>query len=172
MKKSVIFFTAVILCVLSFGCHESNDDFPCEEALTGELSAKELDFKGKWKLSAITCDIPIDITDDSTDNPSTNLMAQYPSCYRDNIYIFSKDREYKFLQGSTLTDCDDRFENIGTWALSDGSLLTTVTFCSRESLDITLENSDTEFSNEFNQTLVDINGNKVYLNITKTFKKK
>ncbi|WP_194767816.1 DUF5004 domain-containing protein [Tamlana sp. I1] len=172
MKKPFFLATLIAINLLVFSCNSNDDNLVCDDPITGELSDKETEFSGEWVLKSVVSDEPIDLTNDDVTNPSTNIYAQYPACLKDNIYNFKSDRDYTFLQGSTLSDCDNTIESDGTWQLSNGNTLTTVSYCSRVSLAIVINNEGTEFSYERSVILIDIKGKEIPSTLTTTFEKK
>ena len=167
--KRIIFNVVVLFMMggLVVSC-SSDDDSDCTEDFSGALQANEEKLVGEWVLTAIVANEAVDITDDDTENPSTNLFAQYNQCQKDGVYTFNADRSYTFEQGQNGTDCQNRATFDGTWQLSSNTL-SFVSSCTLQNLTVTFNGSETDFmfSNVFNVT--DVNGNTIEVNITFTY---
>src|SRR5690606_19051372 len=90
----------------------------CPDPLIGELTAIETEFSGSWKYIGMEAEEAIDITDDNTDNPSTNLFAQLKDCDRDMVYNFMTNRNYEIKQGYVAANCNNKQTLTGTWSLT------------------------------------------------------
>src|SRR5690554_3638472 len=109
MRKSILIMKSLMVIVaLSVVSCNSDDDIKCPDALTGELSATETQFSGSWRFSGMETEEAIDITDDNTDNPSTDIYAQYGACDRDVKYDFMSNRDYELKQGYAAVDCNNK----------------------------------------------------------------
>jgi len=150
---------------------DNSDDIKCPEALTGELTEMETSFSGTWALTAITSEEEIDLTDDDTDNPSTDLYSQFPACDNDSVYTFESDRNYTYIFGKTEADCDSQQEATGTWQLTENSSLIFVSGCSRQITPIDLNEENTEFTIEKTLTYTDVDGNSISTKTTFTYSK-
>src|SRR5690606_28319466 len=109
-----IFMGATLLASLMFtGCNDDDDD--CIPDYTGALTESETPLAGKWVLSGITSTKAVDITDDEEENPTTDIYAQYADCQKDAGYTFNEDRVYKFEQGTTASNCENKVITNGAW---------------------------------------------------------
>lgn len=150
---------------------DSDDDGPnCPEPLTGELNNIETEFSGKWSLTSIEAEDEVDLTDDSVDNPSTNIFEQYSECQRDNVYEFKNDRVYSFNQGSNETDCTNKQALSGTWMLNN-NVLTFVALCTSQSINIDLNDDNSEFVIESNYTFVNVDNETINTKVIFTYQK-
>lgn len=147
MKKSILVMKSLVLAGALFfvGCN-NDDGIKCPEPLTGELSPAETDFSGTWVFTAMEAEDAIDITDDNTDNPSTDIFAQQSECETDLVYNFSSDRNYSLKQGYTAEDCNNKQTLSGTWSLSSENVLTFIANCSLQTTNITPSETGDSFS--------------------------
>ncbi|WP_166963479.1 DUF5004 domain-containing protein [Yeosuana marina] len=170
MKKSIVFVKTIMVASLLFvGC--SNDNSPnCPQALTGELDATETAFVGDWSFMGMVSEKEIDLTDDNEDNPSTNIYDQFEECQQDLIYSFENDRSYSLKQGYVATNCTNKVQLNGTWKLT-GGVLSFVTNCSTNYLNIEFNNDKTEFTFEETYKFVDVDGQIITSKVTFTYGK-
>ncbi|WP_303318399.1 DUF5004 domain-containing protein [Flavivirga abyssicola] len=168
-KTNVLMSSLIVIALLIVGC--SDDDSNCTQDLTGELSNDETAFAHKWVLAEIVSEKEIDLTDDSEDNPNTNLFEQYEACEKDAFYNFNNDRSYTFEQGVTASNCSNKQTSTGTWKLTNNTLLTLVSFCNMREIDIEMNTDGTSFLIEDNFNVTDVNGNRINSNITFTYNK-
>ncbi|MBO3099061.1 DUF5004 domain-containing protein [Gelidibacter pelagius] len=171
MKKSILIIKSlfVIGALSIFSCN-SDDGFDCPEALTGELSATEAEFSGTWKLVAMEADEAIDLTDDNTDNPITDVFAQYEACDRDLVYDFMNDRNLEFRQGYTADDCTNKLTFAGTWNLI-GNDLTLVANCASQRITIETNAEGDQYSYDVTLQFRDVNGAQKTSKVKFTFEK-
>tara|TARA_R110002049_G_scaffold309212_1_gene518709 strand:+ start:34712 stop:35233 length:522 start_codon:yes stop_codon:yes gene_type:complete len=170
MKKTILLVTSLTMMSLSIISCDNNDEPNCPNALTGELSTAESDFAGNWTLKSMVSEDEIDLTDDSVDNPSTDIFEQYTACQQDIIYEFNADRSYAYKQGTIAADCSDKQTLSGTWKLTD-DIITFVGGCSIQTADIDINENSTEFSFEGNYNFIDVNSNSVVSKVVLTYEK-
>lgn len=176
MNKSILAVKSIVsLCLIAglvFSCdNDDSDDLVCQEELTGELTEHETAFAGTWVLKSIVADEEIDLTDDETDNPSTDIFAQYDACLQDVVYDFEADRDYSFELGKNVEDCKDQEEIEGFWKLSNENLLTVLANCVETRISIDINEERTEFSVERTLVFTDVNDEDMTLTITSTYEK-
>ncbi len=168
-KKNALIHSLVLIVLFMVSCND--DDIPnCIQDLTGELSANETAFAHKWVLAEIVSVDEIDITDDNTDNPSTNLFEQYSACERDASYSFDNDRDYTFQQGEMAPNCDNKQSSTGTWKLT-GNRLTLVSFCNLREIELEINDDDTSFFIEDVFDFTDVNSKVVRTKVKFTYNK-
>ena len=150
--------SVTMLLMLGFWSCNSDDQDNCPEDFTGSLSSGEEVLVGKWQLKAIEADDAVDLTDDDTDNPSTDLFAQYRDCQRDALYTFETDRSYVYEQAQRIEDCVEDRVSDGTWQLESNNL-SLVSSCSVQTtaLSFTTDFSEFTFSVAFKITEADGN---------------
>lgn len=171
MKKSILIIKSLfVIGALSIFSCDTDDGIKCPDPLIGELSAIETEFSGSWIYVAMDADEEIDITDDNTNNPSTDLFAQLDDCERDMVYNFMSNRNYEFKQGYLADDCNNPQTLVGTWSLI-GSELTIVGSCSSQRIPIETNDEGTQFSYDTLLSIRDVNGLEKRLNITFTYQK-
>ncbi len=172
MKKSILLVKSLIAAgVLFVSCDNSSDDIQCPEAITGELTETETTFTGTWALQSIVTEDEIDLTDDDTDNPSTDIYGQFTDCENDLAYEFGSDRSYTYSLGKTVTDCDNENQMSGTWQLNENNNLVLVANCSRQIIDIDINEETTAFTFEGTYTFTDANGATISSKTTFTYAK-
>lgn len=171
MKKPILFIKSLIFASILFvGC-DSSDDIECPEALTGELSEKETSFTGTWSLISVVTEDEIDLTDDDTENPTTDLYSQLPDCENDMVYTFETDRTYTYYLGKNAADCATQQEITGTWQLTENNNLVFVTNCSSGGNLIEFNEDETEFSFEATYNFTDVDGYTITTKTTFTYGK-
>ena len=159
-----------IVSVLFISCN-SNDDTHCEPDFTGSLSQTEQVLVGKWVLTAIVSDKEVDITEDDTDNPSTNLYSQSTDCEKDIFYTFNENRIMKFVIGSTAENCSNKNETSSSWEFKNGTL-SFVQSCLIFESKIGLATDNLSFSSEnSNVTIKDVDNNVISAKLTYTYTK-
>lgn len=121
-----------------------DDSVSCPEAITGELTAVEKEFAGKWELKGMLAEEAIDITDDKTANPLKDIYGQLPACKQD-LYFSFDGRDYVEKQGYTEENCTNKASLKGTWKLAADNLAF-VASCTTQSLKIEFNEAKTEFS--------------------------
>lgn len=169
-KSNVIFMSLIMVMGLFMVSCDNDDDIKCPDALTGALAANETAFSGSWVFSAMVAEEAIDVTDDNTANPSTDIFNQYEPCTRDLSYDFKNNRDYALKLGGIVADCNK--ETItGTWSLSPINNLTFVSGCSSQAIQITLNEDGTQFSYKLNANLKNINGEFKVTPVTYTYTK-
>ncbi|RYG05796.1 MAG: hypothetical protein EOO02_02685 [Chitinophagaceae bacterium] len=102
------FFLLLVVSVALFSCKKDKDD---------SKPRKEL-IVGSWQLkSQIENPAVIDYDDDGVKD--VDATKGTPSCYLDNIYIFSADGKLSEDEGGTKCDPDDaQVSEFSVWALS------------------------------------------------------
>src|SRR5690606_5529833 len=135
MKTKIIVIAIATMGLILTSCN-SDDDNNCLPDYTGELLEAEEKLVGTWTLTGIEAEDEIDLTDDDTENPSTNLFAQVSDCEKDLIYTFDDARVMKFMVGTTATDCDNETESTSSWKLT-GNRLYFVNTCLEFYMDVT-----------------------------------
>lgn len=172
MRKPILLVKSLIAAgILFVSCDNGSDDIQCPEAITGELSTTETAFTGTWTLQSIVTEDEIDLTDDDTDNPSTDIYSQLTDCENDLTYEFSSDRSYTYSLGKTATDCSNENEVSGTWELSETEILRFVGNCTSQTLAIDVNDENTVFTFEGTYNFTDINQNTVSSKTTFTYAK-
>lgn len=151
------------------GCNSDNE-VECPEDYTGALAATEEKMVGEWLLTAIVSEEEIDLTDDSEENPSTDIYAQYSDCQRDGAYTFSSNRGYTFEQGLRASGCERQVDLAGTWQLASNTI-SLVGSCNIQNLAIEFneDSSAFNFSEVFNVT--NVQGATVQTEVTFTYTK-
>lgn len=171
MRKSIFIMKSLMVVIaLSVVSCNTDDDIKCPDALIGELSATEAEFSGSWKFAGMEADEALDLTDDNTDNPSTDIFAQYSSCERDLEYNFMSDRKYELKQGYSAVDCNNKLALDGTWNLT-GDDLTFVANCASQRITIEQSEDGNEFSYESLLNFRDVNGLEKSVKVTFTYEK-
>lgn len=167
MKREILIFGAMFGFL--FSCN-SDDGNNCPEDFTGELTESEEKLVGEWRLSAITSDEEIDLTDDDEENPSTDLYAQYSDCQKDAGYVFNNDRSYTFEQGQNGADCNNKAILEGSWQLTDSSL-SLVGTCSLQDTDIDFNEDDSVFTLSGTFNVTDVEGKIVQAELSFSYTK-
>jgi hypothetical protein len=165
IMKSLMMMTALVLV----SCN-NDDGIECPEALTGELSATETEFSGSWEFTGLVSVEAVDITDDNTANPSTNIYAQYTDCQQDLVYDFMNNRNYAFKQGYVADDCEGKQTLTGTWKLT-GKVLTFVANCASQNIEIEMSDAGDSFTYESIVNIRDVNNSIKTSKVTFTFEK-
>lgn len=168
-RKENLVVAIATFCVLLISC-DSNDDIQCSPDFTGELIQTEEIMVGKWVLSNIVADDEIDLTDDETENPSTDIYSQFTDCQNDVFYIFSEERIMSFIVGSIAADCSDKKSSISSWKL-ENSILMFITSCSPFQVNIDFTTDNLAFTVESNVTFVDVNNKTVNTKVVNTYTK-
>jgi hypothetical protein len=171
MKRKEKLITAfAILSTLFISCN-SNDDTNCDPDFTGALTQTEQVLVGKWILTAIVSDKEVDLTDDDTDNPSTNLYSQSTNCKKDIFYSFNESRVMKFVIGSTAENCSNKSESTSSWEFKSGTL-SFVQSCLLFQSKIDFATDNLSFSNvENNVSIKEIDDTVVTVKLTYTYTK-
>ncbi len=165
MMKSLMVMTTFFLV----SCN-TDDGIECPVALTGELSDTETEFSGSWEFTGLVALEAVDITDDNTANPGTDIYAQYTECQQDLVYDFMNNRNYAFKQGYLADDCQGKQTLTGTWSLT-GNVLTFVANCASQSIDIEMSDEGDSFSYESLVNIRDVNNSVRTSKVTFTFEK-
>lgn len=165
VMKSLMVMTALVLV----SCN-NDDGIECPVALTGELTAPETEFSGAWEFAGLVAVEEVDITDDDTVNPSTDIYAQYTDCQQDLVYDFMEDRNYVFKQGYVADDCEGKQTLTGTWKLTD-KVLTFVANCASQSIEIEMSEAGDSFTYESVVNIRDVNNLVKTSKVTFTFEK-
>lgn len=144
MKRSILFMKSLLIMSVFFMVSCNDDDtVSCPEAISGDLTAVETEFAGKWELKDMVAEEAIDITEDKTENPLKDIYAQLPACKQD-LYFSFDGRDYVEKQGYTAEDCTNKASLKGTWKLA-GDNLVFVASCTTQSLKIEFNEDKTEF---------------------------
>ena len=159
----------VIFCNLLVKCNVNNEPIDCPSPLTGNLLESELQLVGTWKISGITSDIEVDITNDSENNPSTDFFSQSDDCTKDAIYTFNENRTYTYETGSETDGCIKNTAS-GTWQLSQEDLVLVVS-CGSIGYDITFNEDGSQFSYTLSLDVQEVNAVVTRASITFTFSK-
>lgn len=127
MMKNMLWMAVAGVLFLS-GCN-TNDEMECPQPISGPLSATEQTVSGNWVLTALEGSFAIDLTDDDTDNASTNLLGQLSDCRQIARYEFNADREMNYIIADEVEEvCEEELVFSGTWK-SDGEVMTVVVGC-------------------------------------------
>ena len=170
MKRKILLVKSLLaLSILFVSCDNNNDDIKCPDAITGELTETETSFSGTWILKSVVTEDEIDLTDDDTDNPSTNIYAQFSECERDIVYNFDTTRNYSLKIGKTADNCDTKQEQTGTWQLSSNNNLIFVSNCSQQIIAINFNDENTQFSFEGTYKFLDVDNNIITTKTTYTY---
>lgn len=158
MNKSKSLLVVGVLAITSLlsSCISDNT-IECPEAFTGPILENENVLLGTWKLSAITADKEVDITNDKTDNPNTDIYLQYSECQRDAAYTFDATRGYKYSEAENTDDCSNKLKINGSWRYI-GKVLTLVGNCSSQNVALEFEEENSAFSFSVSSTVRDANG--------------
>lgn len=165
IMKSLMVMTALVLV----SCN-NDDGIECPEPLAGELSTTETEFSGSWEFTGLVAAEAVDITDDNTTNPSTDIYAQYTECQQDLVYDFMNNRNYAFKQGTFADECQGKQTLTGTWSLS-GNVLTFVANCASQTIDIEMSDEGNTFTYESIVNIREVNGSVKTSKVTFTFEK-
>ncbi|MCM5662466.1 DUF5004 domain-containing protein [Galbibacter mesophilus] len=168
MKTTKLIATGLMVAFagLFVSCNDDDSD-SCAVDYTGELSQPEMQFVGTWSLTAIQSSEPVDLTDDDTENPSTDIFAQNTPCRNDVVYEFNEDRTFTYMEGLNEEDCNE--ENInGTWMLG-GNTLGLVTGCFEVIEELAFNASRTSYSVSSEVNIVDVNGQSQAVELTFTY---
>lgn len=172
MKKSNLIMKSLLVMGALFMVSCNNDDgFTCPEPLVGELNATETEFSGTWEFVAMVADDAIDLTNDNTDNPSTDIFAQQKACDRDLVYDFMDNRDYSLKQGYVADDCNNKQSLTGTWSLTAEKTLSFVANCSSQTTQIVINDTGDTFSFVTTLNFQDVNGAVKTSKVTYSYKK-
>ncbi|PIB25306.1 DUF5004 domain-containing protein [Maribacter sp. 4G9] len=159
----------VLLYMLFVNCNLNEDPVACPTPLTGDLLETEVTLVGTWKISGITADTEVDISNDSEDNPSTDIYNQSSDCSKDAFYTFNENRTYTYNTGSQTDGCT-KSTTSGTWQLSQNDLLLVVS-CGSNVYDVSFNEDDSQFSYTLSLDVQEVNGLLTSARITFTFSK-
>jgi len=169
MQRTRLIATGLIITAFSIlGCSVDNGT-TCPSDFTGELSASETGLVGKWTLTDMVADESIDLTNDNTDNPSTNIYQQYTECQTDVVYNFNSDRSYHVEVGYVASNCDNKQALDGTWKMQ-ADQIAFVSSCTTQTVDIMVIDSNT-FTFTSMYRFVDVHGVTVNTSVTSTYEK-
>jgi len=169
MRRKLVFAcTTLLLTQLFIACNSTDDGIECPEDHTGALAEAEEKLPGDWVLTAMTADQEIDLTDDETDNPSTDLFTQYEACQKDAYYSFGSNRTYVYRQGNRATDCENKVALGGTWQLT-GDVLSLVGSCNVSNIPLTFKEDATAFTFTNAFSIADAQGKNIQTNVTFTY---
>lgn len=170
MKRNILNkFSIILLGVLLVNCDLNNDPVECPSPLTGDLLESEVGLVGTWKISGITSDIEVDITNDSENNPNTDVYNQSDDCAKDVTYTFNENRTYLYDTGSETDGCTKN-TTFGTWQLNQDELLFVVS-CNSLAYDITINEDRSQFSYTLSLDVQEVNGSLTSARLTFTFTK-
>ncbi|MCR9227874.1 MAG: DUF5004 domain-containing protein [Flavobacteriaceae bacterium] len=168
MKR--MFFNALFMLGISMvliSC--SSDDGPeCAPDFTGDLTTTEEILVGEWILTGIVAAEELDLTDDDTDNASTDLFDQYEECARDAAYTFDSDRTFAYEIGKYGEDCEYVVPSAGTWELSSQNL-SLVSSCSVQTTSLEFNDDLTAFTFSEIYNVTDVTGTVVQTRIDFTY---
>lgn len=159
----------VVLCMLFVNCDLNEDPVECPSPLTGDLLETEVTLVGTWKIIGITADTEVDISNDSEDNPSTDIYNQSSDCSKDAFYTFNENRTYTYNTG-TQTDGCTKNTTSGTWQLNQKDLLLVVS-CGSNVYNVSFNEDDSQFSYTLSLDVQEVNGVLTSARITFTFSK-
>ena len=165
MRERIFLVLAIGVFLLSCTSDNSVD---CPEDYSGALIAGEEKMVGEWVLVAITAEDEVDLSDDSEDNPSTDIFAQYSECQRDGAYVFTTNRGYTFKQGLKANNCERTVDLSGTWQLV-GSTLSLVGSCNIQNLAIEFNDENSAFIFKENFNITDTNGSSIQTEVSFTY---
>ncbi|UOB19298.1 DUF5004 domain-containing protein [Abyssalbus ytuae] len=168
MKTKRLFPAFFLVIILLNSC--SSDDNNCQQNFTGALSANEEILVGKWVLTSLVASDEVDLTDDDTDNPSTDIYAQFTDCEKDSYYTFDDERIMRYVTGSSDTSCPNQNNIASSWKL-EGSKLEFVTTCVlfESTINILPSNTAFTFSNEV--VIRDVDNQEIQTTIVSTYTK-
>lgn len=169
MKTKFVMFAIATMGIIFTSCN-SDDDNNCLPNYTGELLAPEETLVGTWVLTSVVANDEVDLTDDDTENPSTNLFAQFSDCEKDLIYTFNDARVMEFLVGTTATDCDNETESTSSWKL-DGNRLYFINTCLEFYVDLAFAGDDSAFSIESEVVITDVEDENITTTVTYVYTK-
>ena len=169
MKTNALWLVAVLL--LFTGC-SSDSEISCPEPFTGPLETWEVPLEGRWELTALEGSVEADLTDDDTDNPSTDLFAQVGECERQVSYVFDANRIMAYAVGvQTAEDfCEEQTLLQGSWSYKDNRA-TVVTGCSEFYLDIDLNEDGSSFTITYSENVRNYQGETIPMEVTMTLTK-
>ena len=167
MKTKIIVIAT--MGMLLTGCN-SDDDNNCAPNFTGELQPAEEKLIGDWFLTAAGAEDEIDLTDDDTVNPSTDIFDQLSDCDKDLFYTFHSNREMEIKVGTIATDCDNKNEAISSWKL-EGNVLSYINTCHRIDDELTFSVDESTFSVESEVIIQDVEGDNITTTVTYVYTK-
>lgn len=139
------FLTAIAGVFLLSGC-TSDDSTSCPEPYTGPLTAEEENLSDTWVLTGLEGAIEIDLTDDDTDNPATDILAQLDECVSNARYEFGADRVGSYYASELVNDtCEDRLLFQGSWRFED-SVIHVNAGCAALRLEVSFDEETGNFS--------------------------
>ncbi|MEC3965302.1 DUF5004 domain-containing protein [Flagellimonas halotolerans] len=167
--KEKLFNAGILMCIgaMLLSC-TSDDGVECAEDFTGDLSANEQKLVGEWVLSGIVAAKELDLTDDNTDNPSTDLFAQYAECKKDASYTFGEDRSYAYELGKYEEDCEYIAASTGTWELASQNL-SLVSSCSLQTTVLEFNEDSSQFTFSEIYSVTEVTGTVVQTRIDFTY---
>ncbi|CAM3330795.1 DUF5004 domain-containing protein [Zobellia roscoffensis] len=169
MRKNLVYVLTAVLCNgLFLACDSTDNSIDCPEDFTGALATNEEKLPGDWVLTAMTADTEVDLTDDQTDNPSTDLFAQYEDCQKDARYSFGANRTYLYLQSQNAENCDNEVTLGGTWQLTE-DLLSLTGSCNVSNIPLNFKDDATAFSFTETFNIADAEGKTIQANVTFTY---
>src|SRR5690606_4783864 len=125
---------------------------------------------GKWVLTSMVAEDEVDITDDDTENPSTDLFAQYSDCEKDLFYTFNDARVMKFMVGTTATDCDNETESTSSWKL-EGDRIYFINTCMEFYVPVAFAMDNSAFSIESDVVITDVEDENITTTVTYVYTK-
>lgn len=167
--KRMFFYALSMLGISMVLISCSSDEGPeCAQDFTGDLTTTEEILVGEWILTAIVAAEELDLTDDDTDNASTDLFGQYDECARDAAYTFDSDRTFAYEIGKYGEDCDYVVPSAGTWELSSQNL-SLVSSCSVQTTSLEFNDDLTTFTFSEIYNVTDVTGTVVQTRIDFTY---
>ncbi|NKI26504.1 DUF5004 domain-containing protein [Arenibacter sp. 6A1] len=171
MNKSKSLLVVGVLAITSlFSSCSTDNTIECPEEFTGPLLENENVLLGTWKLTAITSEKEVDITDDQQDNPNKNIYQQYSACERDASYTFETNRGYKYNQAENTDDCSNKLKINGSWKYT-GKVLSLVGNCSSQNVVLEFNEENTAYTFSLNSTVRQPNGEVIQTVVTFTYTK-
>lgn len=170
MKRNHLQIFCLGLLSLTFiNCGSTEDPLECPPQFTGDLAESETKLVGEWTLIALVSDTEVDLTNDFTDNPSTNMFAQYSDCSKDAVFKFSTNRSYAYETGSK-TDACNKNTTSGTWKLDSDELFLVVA-CGGLSSNLSFNEANTIFEYTNTVDIQEVNGVVTTAEVTYTYSK-
>ena len=113
MKKLLLAFTAVTLL---FSACKKDDD--------GGSGKKSILTSGKWLITSSSSIVQFP---SPIGNQTVDLLATFPACQQDNLYIFNQDGTGTTDEGATkCSSSDPQQKTAGSWALINNDTQLTV----------------------------------------------
>lgn len=161
---------AVAGVLLFSGCTPDNE-FECPEPYTGALTADEEKYAGIWQLTALKGDFAVDLTDDETDNASTDYFSQLNECAQQARYVFADDRKMGYYASNFVEEvCEEELYFSGTWKATEG-VVNVVAGCATANFNLKLDEGASSFSYTTYEQVTNFQGDGIPTQVTYTFTK-